>query len=134
MHTPLGFALLELQGTINFPSSGVNPPSGDSNESTEVGRLVFPDYDPAQGAVEGAWMKRAWLFVGFQRMTGSVVKLSKPLGVVRRRQPAGDTMEGLEPADGAISASPSEQLEILEIVRWKIAFRSRPEPVGLAAE
>jgi chromosome transmission fidelity protein 8 len=131
LQTPLGYALLELQGTINFPA-----PAGEDGEgSTEVARVVFPDYDPSSadaGTAEGPWMKRVWLYVGFQRMTGSVVRLAKPLALLRRREARGEEMH----LDGAAGAqrTTEEELEILELVRWKIVFRSRPEPVGLTAD
>jgi chromosome transmission fidelity protein 8 len=131
LQTPLGYALLELQGTINFPV----PSTEDGEGSTEVGRVVFPDYDPSSadaGTAEGPWMKRVWLYVGFQRMTGSVVKLAKPLAVLRRREACGREMQ----LEGAARAqrTTEEELEILELVQWKFVFRSRPEPVGLAAD
>lgn len=138
LHTPLGYALLELQGTINFPT-----PSSDSDDgSTEVGRLVFPDYEapihPTETVAEGAWMKRVWLYVGFQRMTGSVVRLSKPLAIVRRRDQEDGRAEDVEMDDGeqssGVGETTREELEIVEIVEWKIVFRSRPEPVGLVPD
>lgn len=56
-----------------------------------------------------------YLYVGkYQRMTGEVKKLPKPLGVVRRRKVDQD----------------GDELEVLEVVEWKAIFRERPEPVG----
>lgn len=60
---------------------------------------------------------RVYLFVGkHQRLTGEVKKLPKPLAIVRRKTQA----EGVE----------GESLEIAEIVRYKLLFAHRPEPVG----
>ena len=50
-------------------------------------------------------------------MTGEVKKLPKPLGVVRRRK---DDESGVG----------GDELEVLEVVEWKVVFRERPEPVG----
>jgi chromosome transmission fidelity protein 8 len=97
---------LELQATIHTPFSTV---SGDT--STTVGNLVFPLWDPARPD-DKAWMKRVYFYVGkHQRLTGEVKQLNKAMAVLGRR------------GDG-------EELEIKEIVRHKIVFSSRPEPVG----
>ncbi|KAK0386593.1 hypothetical protein NLU13_6428 [Sarocladium strictum] len=128
LQTPSGLALLELQGTINLPSQSddpssnpADPPSSSSSlpDGIDVGRLHFPDYDPdAEGS---AWMNRVHLYIGqHQRLTGQVKKLPKPLAVVRRR--GGDPQ-----AEGG-----EEDLEIAEVVRYKILFSNRPEPVGTA--
>jgi chromosome transmission fidelity protein 8 len=65
-------------------------------------------------------MRRVYMYVGqHQRLTGEVKKLPRALGVVRRREAAGEEGDG-------------DELEIVEIVRHKIVFSSRPEPVGTA--
>lgn len=114
LQTPSGLALLELQGTINIPRSA----DGGSLGDVEVGRLEFPDYDPdAEGT---AWMKTAQLYIGeHQRLTGEVKKLPKAIAVVRRRQAGEGEGEGK-----------SEDLEVVEIVKYKLMFSNRPEPVG----
>ena len=112
LQTPTGLAILEIQGTINLP------PPLPSTTSTPVGRLVFPDYSSTAPESDKSWMKRAHLYVGLhQRLTGEVKKLPKPLAVVRKREAS--------PQD-----SESEQLEIMDIVYWKVVFSNRPEPVG----
>lgn len=64
------------------------------------------------------------LYVGkYQRLTGEVKKLSNPVAVLRKRETAGE--EEMSDGDG-----PREELEIVEIVHWKVLFSSRPEPVG----
>lgn len=84
-------------------------------------------------------MKRAWLYVGeHQRLTGEVKKLPKPLGVLRRRQEARgaddaeDAMQGLVAGAGNGEEEEPTELEIADVVRWKVVFSARPEPVGVA--
>lgn len=61
-------------------------------------------------------MKRVYLYVGkHQRLTGEVKKLPKAMGIMRKREGVGNGIE---------------ELEIMEIVRHKIVFSQRPEPVG----
>ena len=75
-------------------------------------------------------MKRVYLYVGEnQRMVGECKKLPKPFAVIRKRgqedEEGEDTvMEGGEPARA------EEELEIREVVKHKIVFSGRPEPVG----
>lgn len=89
--------------------------------STLIGRLSFPDYSPSNSSENTAWQKKVYLYVGrHQRLTGEVKKLSKPLGVIRRQ--VQDQCQR-ETAD-------EDELEIVDVVSWKIVFSSRPEPVG----
>ncbi|KAK7735207.1 hypothetical protein SLS53_007597 [Cytospora paraplurivora] len=115
LKTPSGLALLELQGTFNLPA-----PDGPDDIRIPMGRLDFPDYRPDSITFDPsstAWMKRVYMFVGqHQRLTGEVKKLPRALGVVRRRE------------GGA-----GDELEVVEIVKYKVVFSSRPEPVGTAA-
>lgn len=63
-------------------------------------------------------MKKVHLYVGqHQRLTGEVKKLPNPVAVIRKRN-SGETI-----AEGG-------ELEIAEIVHFKVLFSSRPEPVG----
>jgi chromosome transmission fidelity protein 8 len=124
LHTPSGLAILELQGTFHFPT-----PTNASG-STQLGKLVFPLYNPTiNDPSDTKWMKRVYLYVGKgQRMTGECKKLGKPLGVARMvAKAAEDTIMGSveDEAEGK-----EEALEIVEVVRYKIVFSSRPEPVG----
>ncbi|KAA8648766.1 hypothetical protein EYZ11_004911 [Aspergillus tanneri] len=130
LQTPSGLALLELQGTINVPSqedqgdesrpaeltSNPYESSASTAFETPIGKLMFPDYSPqTTRADDTTWMKRVYLYVGrYQRMTGEVKKLAQPLAVVQKRQ---DTTDG-------------DELEIVEIVKYKLLFKSRPEPVN----
>jgi chromosome transmission fidelity protein 8 len=61
-------------------------------------------------------MKRAYLYVGrYQRMTGEVKKLPKPIALLQKR---------------ASSSTEIEDLEVVEIIRYKVFFKNRPEPVN----
>ncbi|KAJ5476277.1 hypothetical protein N7475_002006 [Penicillium sp. IBT 31633x] len=122
LQTPSGLALLELQGTINISSLrneddemiGSNKDIDPTSVfETPIGKLMFPDYS-VHNPDDTKWMKRAYLYVGrYQRMTGEVKKLPRPIAVLRKRR-----------------ASEDEELEVVEIVRYKIFFKNRPEPVN----
>ncbi|KAL3464104.1 Ctf8-domain-containing protein [Aspergillus heterothallicus] len=130
LHTPSGLALLELQGTINLPAPDASQPEDDPSDSfasdtssatyeTPIGKLMFPDYSARAAPDDTHWMKRAYLYVGrYQRMTGEVKKLPKPLAIIQRRQK--------EPG----SNDTNDELEIVEIVKYKLIFKNRPEPVN----
>lgn len=112
LQTPGGLAILEIQGSINLPAASPSSPT------IPIGRLVFPDYTAGGSPENKSWMKRVHLYVGqHQRLTGEVKKLPNPVAVIRKR----DSGEAI--ADG-------EELEIAEIIYFKIIFSSRPEPVG----
>ena len=131
LQTPSGLALLELQGTINLPGAAA-PDDGSQQQQPEpvvsIGRLDFPDYRPDSITFDPsstAWMRRVYMYVGqHQRLTGEVKKLPRAVGVVRRRQ--------RQAAGGAGVDDRAEELEVVEIVKYKIVFSSRPEPVGTA--
>ncbi|KAJ5489692.1 hypothetical protein N7539_004582 [Penicillium diatomitis] len=125
LQTPSGLALLELQGTINVPT-----PETESDDDihgsfaqpatyeTPIGKLMFPDYS-VHNPDDTQWMKRVYLYIGrYQRMTGEVKKLPRPIAVLRKR------------CDNEIKTAGSEELEVVEIVRYKVFFKNRPEPVN----
>lgn len=121
LQTPSGLALLELQGTLNFPEHDDEDAIATKGavRETPIGRLVFPEYE--EGGGDG-WMKRVYLYVGkHQRLTGEVKKLPKAVAIIRKRT------EGLE-ADH--NEETQEELEIVQIIKFKIIFSTRPEPVG----
>jgi chromosome transmission fidelity protein 8 len=135
LQTPGGLALLEMQGTINLPAhkeqksdfqnpNGGNASSDDSAQDIPIGRLMFPDYHPdTQAPGSTAWMKRVYLYVGkHQRLTGEVKKLPKAIAVIRRRR--------VEDVDEVAGEDRPEELEVVEIVKYKLLFSQRPEPVG----
>ena len=109
LHTPAGLALIEIQGTLNVPEPAPNDPSRQ-----QIGRLEFPLLSPDQDApADSAWMKKVYFYVGDrQRLAGEVRELEKPLCVVRKR--CGE--------DGG-----NGDLEVVDVVKWKIWFGSRPE-------
>lgn len=153
LQTPSGLALLELQGTINLPaipeadllrSSSRLHTTGNSFDDaaqTPIGRLIFPDFDSAlHGPDSTAWMKRVYLYVGqHQRLTGEVKKLPKAIAVIRRRAVQSGTGEredgamDVEGRDKDMDAETRDELEVVEIIKWKILFSQRPEPVGTSA-
>lgn len=135
LQTPSGLALLELQGTINLPpASETSRTTPDSINRVPIGRLHFPDYHPSTTAPgDTSWMKRAWLYVGeHQRLQGEVKKLPKALGVLRRRAGAGAQGQGVQGRDGKEEGEGAKEgeLEVVEVVKYKIVFSQRPEPVG----
>lgn len=112
LQTPAGLAILEIQGSINLP------PASPSSSTISIGRLVFPDYTAGGSPENISWMKRVHLYVGqHQRLTGEVKKLPNPVAIIRRRGNGEATVE-------------TDELEIAEIVYFKVIFSSRPEPVG----
>ena len=121
LQTPTGLAILELQGTINLP------PSQPGSNATSVGRIVFPHYDANDITGSTAWMKTVHLYVGkHQRLTGEVKKLPKPIAVLKKKETIDADGDGTQMR----TEDQSEELEIIEIVEWKILFSTRPEPVG----
>ncbi|KAM0455887.1 hypothetical protein ACHAPV_002980 [Trichoderma viride] len=121
LQTPSGLAILELQGTINLPQDS----NGETLKAVEAGRLEFPDYSP--DAIGTAWMKRAHLYIGqHQRLHGEVKKLPKAIAVVRKRQ-----NKMLQSSAGTYMEQ-GDNLEVVEIVKYKLMFTTRPEPVGTA--
>lgn len=110
LHTPSGLGLIELQGSILSENA-----EADAAAVFQLGRLVFPAAEGTDGS--GGWDgKRVLLYVGeHQRMAGEVKKLSKPVAVIRRRPS---------------SSSVDDEVEIAEIVYFKIVFGHRPEPMG----
>ncbi|KAI0429764.1 putative sister chromatid cohesion protein Ctf8 [Xylaria sp. FL1042] len=127
IQTPSGLAILELQGTINLPQLD-DSGSGIGDRELELGHISFPDYHPeTQDASSTAWMKRVHLYVGqHQRLTGEVKKLPRAIAVIRKKPTPG---MDVEMADSS-PENAQEDLEIVEIVKYKLVFSHRPEPVG----
>ena len=129
LSTPSGVAILEIQGTIHAPFPAPTDGSTDPKATlTSVGRLEFPDYD-ARTPDDTKWMKKAYFYVGeHQRLVGEVKKLAKPIAVLRKRDyRAAEQDENKMMVDG--DATEQEALEIMEVVKYKILFGARPEPV-----
>ncbi|KAH9898733.1 hypothetical protein F4778DRAFT_193995 [Xylariomycetidae sp. FL2044] len=125
IQTPSGLAILELQGTINLPDT---IEGDDHPEEIEIGRISFPDYHPdTQDPSNTSWMKRVHLYVGHhQRLTGEVKKLPRAMAIIRKKPKSGEDVEMTD----SISDVREEELEIVEIVKHKLVFSQRPEPVG----
>jgi chromosome transmission fidelity protein 8 len=122
LHTPTGLAILELQGTINLPST---ESSEDQLRAPPIGRFTFPDYRADSVSESTAWMKHVYFFVGqHQRLTGEVKKLPRPIAVIRRRERHHLTNAG------QLGEELPDELQVVEIVRYKLVFSQRPEPVG----
>ena len=130
LQTPSGLAILELQGTIHTPALTVEPSEAPA---AVVGRLEFPHYNPAlKGPEDTTWMKRVYLYAGkHQRLTGEVKKLPKAIAVIRKRQTPNKNGDDVEMQDSDVTGEAlDDELEIVEIVKYKILFSSRPEPVS----
>lgn len=146
LQTPSGLAILEIQGTLNFPTSVPDEDDDDADADTEMqedqtethskkkiietelGKITFPDYSDISDPESTKWMKRVYLYAGrYQRMTGEVKKLPKPLAIIQRRQ------QGEQSSDADLAHNTNSQpdeLEIVDVIKYKIIFASRPEPVG----
>jgi len=131
LQTPSGLAIIEIQGTIHasFPTPALEEDNSVAScqpaTPTPIGRLEFPLYNPAD-ADDTKWMKKVYFYVGkHQRLTGEVKKLGKPLAVIRKRDDHRRSEDAMD-----VDGSAVEELEIVEIVRWKLLFGARPEPVG----
>ncbi|KAK4634518.1 hypothetical protein CLAFUR4_01868 [Fulvia fulva] len=115
LQTPSGLAMIEFQGSVLTENA-------DAGMVLELGNLVFPPAEDDEDE-DGDWDgKRVFLFIGkHQRMAGEVKKLAKPVAVIRRR-----------PVDANANSSipGSEDVEIAEIIYYRILFAHRPEPVG----
>jgi hypothetical protein len=133
LQTPSGLAIIEIQGTLqgSFQTEIQNDAVGGSSEMTTtypIGRLEFPLYDPQAPKDDTKWMKKVYLYVGkYQRLTGEAKKLAKPLAVVRK---VGGNTGDDGAADRDATTDGKEELEVVEIVKFKILFSGRPEPVG----
>ncbi|KIW22426.1 uncharacterized protein PV07_12313 [Cladophialophora immunda] len=121
LHTPSGLAIVEIQGTIHGPFQNLATENADQSQAVHsIGRLEFPLYNP-QDANEGKWMKKVYMYVGrHQRLTGEVKKLAKPLAVLRK----------IDENDHMGDEQSGEALEIVDVVKFKLLFSARPEPVG----
>ena len=128
IQTPSGLAILELQGTVNLPQTDPEGAGGENSQEVSIGKISFPDYHPdIQDPASTSWMKRVHLYVGHhQRLTGEVKKLPKALAVVRRRSPDGAGGEDVDMS----SEDSKDELEVVEIVKYKLVFSHRPEPVS----
>lgn len=100
-----------------------------------MGRIDFPLYNPDADAADTNWMKRVYLYIGEnQRMLGQCKKLAKPFALIRRKEDAqhdtpGDHDEDITMGGEDTEHQKVEELEIAEIVKYKLVFSARPEPI-----
>lgn len=142
IQTPSGLALLELQGTFETSSSDDHDdPAYDTEHGTEHGAehgaeiedLGVLSYDP-----EDPESKLELLVGEHQRLTGSIQKLARPLAVLQKidaeelqQLKQQEQQHGNGEAGGEVGDEKrEEELRVVEIVRYKIVFAGRPEPVG----
>lgn len=122
LQTPSGLAILEVQGTLNAPAPNPSVSKDAESDPTLIGRLVFPLHDASDPPEDRAWMRRVYLYVGKnQRLTGEVKQLPKALAIIRKKD---------VDQSGERSVGQDEELEIVDIVKYKIIFSHRPEPVS----
>ncbi|ETI20232.1 hypothetical protein G647_08266 [Cladophialophora carrionii CBS 160.54] len=129
--TPSGLAVVEIQGTIHGPFQDPTPEDENQVPTTrQIGRLEFPLYNPQASNDDGKWMKKVYLYVGkHQRLTGEIKKLGKPLAVIQKvDHSSGDDRDANSGTN--VGEANQELLEIVEIIRFKVLFSARPEPVG----
>ncbi|KAI7346559.1 hypothetical protein KC354_g14227 [Hortaea werneckii] len=125
LQTPSGLAIVEIQGTVN---SSLSPEQHTADGALPLGKLMFPLYDPRMTKDDTSWHKRVYLYIGkHQRLTGEVKKLLRPIAVLRRKSPAEASEERGTAGSGG---SGDDDLEVAEIVYYKLLFAHRPEPVG----
>lgn len=99
--TPLGNAILEIQGDLELPSSH------SEDESVRFGLLDI------QENKEDPIMSKVTLFVGKkQRLLGKVVSLETPLGLLHFH-----------------AESNQRKVKLEDIIRYKILFQDRPLPI-----
>ncbi|EEQ84947.1 hypothetical protein RJZ56_001234 [Blastomyces dermatitidis] len=137
--------------TLNMDLESSGLADSPKQYRTPIGRLIFPDYNDAadNDPNDSSWMKRVYLYVGrHQRLTGEVKKLPRPLAAIQRveetsQESTAGGMKGRRTkarlrAEGILDAECSDdeecdscdELEIVDVIRHKIIFSSRPEPVS----
>ncbi|KAL5594022.1 hypothetical protein BROUX41_001074 [Berkeleyomyces rouxiae] len=121
IQTPSGLAIIELQGTIAHTDELAVKLEDDQDaiHFLDIGRIVFPNYNPDfQEEGSTAWMNKVFMFVGaHQRLAGEVKKLPQPVAIVKKRQAENDASQA------------EDILDVVEVVKYKIVFPHRPEPV-----
>jgi chromosome transmission fidelity protein 8 len=123
IQTPSGLALLDIQGTIRIGNKaltgkgglGLESQSGDQEDDTgaleHVGEFDF------SGVMAGG--SEVLLRVGkSQLMRGKLEKLKKPVAVLR-----------IESDEQITTEDEVKQIDVIEIVYYKLAFATMPEHV-----
>lgn len=117
--TPMGLAMVEIQGELNVPHT---KPVGLAPEEEALFKThQLPPFLRADGPVDTVKIGHvdldipamsATLFVSTtQRLVGKIVKLDPPLGVLR------------------LGKDESDPCEMVDVVKTKLIFSSRPLPI-----
>lgn len=129
LHTPSGLALIEIQGKIHIGNRPLIQSALDlqhlTDEDTEDQCSIDSGQQKKLGTVEFLDNgKDVCLVIGkHQRLRGKISELKTPLAVLKLN--AGDeTGSAEQQGDGDIRTIP-----ILEVIKYKILFNLRPEPV-----
>lgn len=99
--------MLEIQGELNLPHVALNHNHdtvlvNKEHQAVKFGRLEFDDSTPS----------KVVLYIGnSQRLLGSIVDLSVPLGVLR------------------ITTDGEQGVDMVDIIKKKLIFKDRPLPV-----
>ena len=123
-----GTAVSDPSATIVRPLGVVSPPEPAdlARVAEQAGaELIVVGLPVSLDGAEGEqWMKKVYLYVGkHQRLTGEVKKLPRAIAVIRKR-------DGVAQTAGEGDEDENAELEIVDLVKFKILFSSRPEPVG----
>ncbi|KTB11812.1 Chromosome transmission fidelity protein 8 [Nakaseomyces glabratus] len=101
IETPLGTIMVEIQGSLELPTS--------IDEDSELSKK-FDGVDAVKFGSLNIEDKKAVLYVGKkQRLLGKVVKLSTPLGILKFNE--------------------GKNVEMLDIIEYKVIFSDRPLPI-----
>ena len=138
--------ILELQGTLHsvseHTSSSSSSSSSPSSSASPFAGLVLGDIAPRAGSKNGVT-----LHIGSNRLAGAIEPLPAPLVVLRRQTVAeaaaaggadADEMADADGGDGggagadavdSAAALPSARFVVAAVVRHRIRFTERPQPV-----
>uniref|UniRef100_A0A803M0F8 Chromosome transmission fidelity protein 8 n=2 Tax=Chenopodium quinoa TaxID=63459 RepID=A0A803M0F8_CHEQI len=99
------WAIIELQGVIE-----AQPQFQDCLQNLEIGRLCRPS------------SQETYTFtIGYHELTGSKVKLKKPLLVLKKVKHSDEEQRVCS------KSSPAVELDVIGIIRQKILFKTRPK-------
>ncbi|KAK9665525.1 hypothetical protein RND81_14G118000 [Saponaria officinalis] len=99
------WAIIEVQGVIEVKSELQN-----RLETLEIGRLCRPSSQETYTFV-----------IGYHELTGSKVKLKKPLMVLKKVKQSDESQEANPESSSTV------ELDVIGVIRQKILFKSRPK-------
>ncbi|ODQ83030.1 hypothetical protein BABINDRAFT_30176 [Babjeviella inositovora NRRL Y-12698] len=112
--TPSGLAILEIQGELTLPSDVPLDEAEKAKYSLDSDGMDIVKFGKLE--LDG---KNATLFIGqSQRLVGSLIKLDKPLGVMRFPE---TTETGNVPENYAV--------KFMDVITQKVIFKQRPLPI-----